>query len=122
MQPDEQGRIRTYLSSKLKEFAESVCVNPELNLADLDKSQAYKDLADKVNSGLLEGFDCLEDYKIITVVSALNPDQKGGGLSTAAVWSTERDLVISTEYRIQTHLFSVSSHFVRMPDSDDESD
>lgn len=122
MELSERGAIQKFLQSKLEAFVDKLGVEDGCDiLVEWEKNALYKKLADEVNAELLENFDCLEDFKIITLVTALRPQDKTGGLSNAAVWSSSTDLALTSQYSCNQVLFSLASHFIFIS-GDEESD
>lgn len=109
MVPNERLEIEGFLQGKLVEFVNSL---PTTGL-NQDTKRIQK-LADEVNAELLKKFECLDDYKIITLITSLFPEQKAGGLCNAALWSDETDTVISSEYTRDSLLYSISTHFIKI--------
>jgi len=119
----EQVEVRTYLETELQQFVKQFAVHADAENIDVfsQLESNCKQFADKVNSGLKSSFECLDDYKIVTIVSVSNPDEKSGGLSNASLWSSDTDRVINLEHRLKSCLLTVSVHFVLIPsDSSDE--
>jgi len=131
MNEADNGRIRTYLQTELQQFVQQLIKNYSghedeiLTLLQLETNCQCKQFADKVNSGLKTNFESLEDYRIVTLVSASNPLLKVGGLSNAALWSDDTDEVFNIEYQLNSYLFSLCVHFILvsdMPSDEEESD
>jgi len=114
MVPDEQSKIERFLHGKLVEFVHS----PLSTSSSLHSTEHHRKLADEVNAELLKKFDCVEDYKIVTLISALYPEQKAGGVCNAALWSEDTDLVISAHHTRDSQLYTISAHFIKITGED----
>jgi len=122
MELSERGAIQNFIQTKLETFVDKLEVEDNCDiLVAWEKNAYYKKLADEVNAELLANFDCLEDFKIITLVTALRPQDKVGGLANAAVWSASTDVALTSQYSSNQVLFSLASHFIFIS-GDEESD
>lgn len=114
MVPDERSEIERFLHGKLVEFVHS----PLSASSNQQSTVQHQKLVDQVNAELLKKFDFVEDYKIVTLISALYPEQKTGGLCNAALWSEETDIVISAHYTRDSQLYTISAHFIKITGED----
>jgi len=118
---EQRNNIQAYLNSRLQQFTTGLQYSSEL-LQLLDKEQQYKKLADEVNSGLLQSFECLEDFKLVTLVSAHQPSQKNSSQCTSAVWNCDQDLIISSNHTWNQINFYLNLYLVQLPADSAESD
>lgn len=116
----ERKNIESFLHSKLSRFVDHLASSYNYQSTErfTDHSTHYQSLVDEVNSELLSRFDCLEDYKLVTLVTSFTLNGKDSGVTNAAVWSKETDLVISTECTDRFFLYHLSTHLVRINTED----
>jgi len=116
----ERKNIESFLHSKLCRFVDYLAsfYNCQSSERSGDYSIYYQSLVDEVNSELLSRFDCLEDYKLVTLVTSFTLNGEDSGVTNAAVWSNETDLVISTECTDGFFLYHLSTHLVRINTED----
>jgi len=117
----ERKNIETFLHSKLSRFVDYLAssYNCSQNLEKpTDNSIHFQSLVDEVNSELLSKFDCLEGYKLVTLVTSFSLDGKDSAVTNAAVWCNETDLVISTECTDRFFLYHLSTHLLRINTED----
>lgn len=115
---EERTEIQAYLKSSLEGFTQQLKYCKDI-LNTLEQENKYKQLADQVNSSLVQKFECLEDFKLITLLSAYNQNSKSGGQTNAAVWDTTGDLMIQCDLTWHQITFSLCVHLVQLPAEDD---
>jgi len=118
---EQRNNIQAYLDTRLQKFTGGLQYSSEI-LKLLDNQQQYKKLADEVNSGLLQSFECLEDFKLVTLVSAHQPTLKSSSQCTSAVWNCDQDLIISSQHTWNQINFYLNLHLVYIPADSAESE
>jgi len=114
----DKADIQAYLKSKLEDFTGSLQYSKDI-LEILGTEKKYQSFTDEVNSSLVQKFECLEDYKLITLISAYDPALKSGGQTNSAVWDTTGDLMIQCDHTWQHFNFSLCLHLVLIPEEDE---
>jgi len=118
---DEKTQIQVYLKSSLEGFTQQIKYSKDI-LQTLEQEKKYQEFADQVNSNLVEKFECLEDFKLITLLSAYNQNLKSGGQTNAAVWDSTGDQMIQCDYTWHQITFSLCVHLIQIPAEEDDSE
>jgi hypothetical protein len=115
----ERANIQAYLKSRLEHFTQGLQYSADI-LQTLEQEKKYQQFTDEVNSNLVQKFECLEDFKLITLLSAYDPSLKSGGQTNSAVWDTSGDQMIQCDHTWHQLVFSLCLHLVQLPAEEDE--